>query len=42
MTMQADVERTKDRDRAREAYTPAVVVPDLADQLAKRVDHIAR
>jgi hypothetical protein len=32
--MQADVERTKDRDRTREAYTPAEVVPDLADQFA--------
>jgi hypothetical protein len=32
--MQAHVERSKDRDRTREAHTPAEVVPDLADQFA--------
>ena len=32
--MHADVERTKDRDRTREADAPAEVVPDLADQFA--------
>ena len=32
--MQADVERTKDRDRARETYATTVLVHDLTDPLA--------
>ena len=33
-TMQADVERTKDRDRARKAYATTVLMHDLTDPLA--------